>query len=62
MCLLPTSCLGIAARIITTFEVNRVGVQWSNAGNEVSADDSFSLALVLIMFVVEMLVYGILTW
>ena len=45
-----------------TFEGNKVGVQWSNAGGEVSADDSFSLALVLIMFLVEMLVYGILIW
>ena len=62
ICLLPTSCLGIATRIIMTFEGNKIGVQWSNVADVVSADDSFSLALVLVMFLVECLLFGTLTW
>ena len=61
-CLLPNTCLGIATRIIAKFESLEVGLTWSRVGSSPSADDDFSFAYVLGMFIVQSIIYGIITW
>ena len=62
ICLLVNSCLGIGAKSFSVYEERGVGVQWSNIASSPSADDDFSLAQVFAMFIVEIIVYGFITW
>jgi len=61
-CLLPNTCLGIATRIIAKFESLEVGLTWSRVGRSPAPDDDFSFAYVLGMFIVQSIIYGIITW
>ena len=56
------SCLGVGAKTFSVFEERGVGVQWSNIGDSPSADDSFSLAQVFVMFIVQIIVCGFIAW
>lgn len=62
ICLLVNSCLGIGAKSFSSFEERGVGVQWSNIVDSPSADDDFSLAQVFLMFIVEIIMYGLFAW
>ncbi len=62
ICLLVNSCLGIGAKSFSSYEERGVGVQWSNLAESPSADDDFSLAQVFLMFIVEIIIYGLFAW
>ena len=61
-CLLPNTCLGIATRIIAKFESLEVGLTWSRVSRSPAPDDDFSFAYVLGMFIVQSIMYGVITW
>jgi hypothetical protein len=56
------SCLGIGAKSFSVYEERGVGVQWSNIADAPSADDDYSLAQVFLMFIVEIIIYGLFAW
>lgn len=62
VCLLVNSCLGIGAKSFSLYEERGVGVQWSNIADSPSPDDDFSLAQVFLMFIVEIIIYGLFAW
>ncbi|CAB4007510.1 ATP-binding cassette sub-family A member 3-like [Paramuricea clavata] len=62
ICLLVNSCLGIGAKSFSSYEERGVGVQWSNIADSPSPDDDFSLAQVFLMFIVEIIIYGLFAW
>ena len=61
-CLLSNVAMGMGAQLVGKFEGIGTGVQWSNITKGVSVDDSLSLGLVLLMFLVDSVLYGIITW
>ena len=44
------------------YEIAGVGVQWHNLGVSPIEDDSFTLAMVLVLMLFDAVLYGILTW
>ena len=62
ICLLVNSCLGIGAKSFSVYEERGVGVQWSNLASSPSADDDYSMAQVFLMFIVQIVIYGFITW
>ena len=61
-CLLPNTCLGIATYIIARFESNEVGLTWDKVSASPTPEDDFSFSMVLGMFVVQSIIYGIIAW
>ena len=61
-CLLSNIAMGMGAQLIGKFEGAGTGVQWSNISRGVSVDDSLSFGMVLLMFVADSVLYGIITW
>ncbi|XP_068673102.1 phospholipid-transporting ATPase ABCA3-like [Montipora foliosa] len=61
-CLFPNVAEAIGALLIHEFEVAGTGSQWSNLSQGPSVDDSFSLYIVMVMFVVDSLLYGLIAW
>ncbi|XP_046858898.1 phospholipid-transporting ATPase ABCA3-like [Xenia sp. Carnegie-2017] len=62
ICLLVNSCVGIGSKVFSKYEERGVGVQWSNIALSPSADDNFTMAQVFLMFIVQMIFYGIIAW
>lgn len=61
-CLLSNCCMGIGSLLIGKFEGRGTGVQWSNLYEGVSVDDDMTLGYVLLMYIVDIFIYGIITW
>lgn len=60
-CLLPTTCMGIGANILSQFESSGAGLQLSEL-NVSPSNDGFSMASVFGMLVVDLLLYLLLAW
>eukprot|EP00051_Salpingoeca_urceolata_P027249 m.480607 g.480607 ORF g.480607 m.480607 type:complete len:1709 (+) comp21902_c0_seq1:465-5591(+) len=61
-CFISTTCMAMGGNVISIFEASGAGVTWSNFHEPVSADDSFSFAIVLGMLMFDTLYYLVLTW
>uniref|UniRef100_A0A6P8HMV1 ATP-binding cassette sub-family A member 3-like isoform X2 n=1 Tax=Actinia tenebrosa TaxID=6105 RepID=A0A6P8HMV1_ACTTE len=61
-CLLSNCCMSIGSLLIGKFEGRGTGVQWSNIYEGVSVDDDMTLGYVLLMYIADILLYGIITW
>lgn len=61
-CLLSNVAMSLGAQLIGQFEGAGTGVQWSNLNHGTSIDDNFTFGLVLVMFVVDSVIYGLIAW
>jgi len=52
----------LGAKYFAYYEIQGVGVQWSNIYISPVEDDQYNLFLVVLMMVVDALLYGLLTW
>lgn len=61
-CLLPNTCLGIAAKLFAQFETQRVGISWKDVSGFPSPDENFNLAWVFYMLLAQSAIYAAVTW
>lgn len=61
-CLLPNTCLGIAAKLFAQFETRRVGISWKDVSGFPSPDENFNLAWVFCMLLAQCAIYATVTW
>ncbi|XP_070574888.1 phospholipid-transporting ATPase ABCA3-like [Ptychodera flava] len=61
-CLLSNTCMGIASQIFAQREAQTVGVKWSNLARPVTVDDNFSMAILIVMLLVDTVLYGLVAW
>ena len=61
-CLLSNVAMSMGAQLIGKFEGAGIGSQWSNLNHGPSIDDDFTLGLVMVMFVIDSLIYGLIAW
>ena len=61
-CLLSNVAMSMGAQLIGKFEGSGSGVNWSNLNEGPSVDDSLTFGLVLVMFVVDSVFYGLVAW
>ena len=60
--LFSTTAFGLGAKYFAFYEIEGVGVQWSNMHISPVEGDNFNLLMVLLMMVFDALLYGVLTW
>lgn len=58
-CLLAPTCVALGGDVFGRFESGLVGVQTSNASEEI---DNISYSLVVGMLLVDTVIYGLLAW
>lgn len=61
-CLLPNTCLGLAAKLFTKFESLGVGISWKDVSGFPSPDENFNLAWVFFMLLAQCAIYATVTW
>ncbi|XP_068671756.1 phospholipid-transporting ATPase ABCA3-like [Montipora foliosa] len=61
-CLSSNVAMAMGAQLIGKFEGAGIGSQWSNLNQGPSIDDSLTLGLVMVMFVADGLMYGLIAW
>lgn len=61
-CLLPNTCLGIAAKLFAQFETQRVGISWKDVSGFPSPDENFNLAWVFYMLLAQSAIFATVTW
>ena len=54
--------MGLGTNVLSTLEIRGEGVQWSNVGRAVSEDDSFNLAAVYGMLILDSIIYMLIAW
>lgn len=59
---MSTSAFGLGAKYFAFYEVEGVGVQWSNIVKSPLEDDDFSLCHVAVMMIIDTIVYCVLMW
>ena len=60
-CLLSNTALGFGIEVIARLEQQTVGLSWSNIAEPITIDDSFNMAWVLIMLLIDSVLYLTLT-
>ena len=60
-CLLSNVAMAMGSQLIGKLEGSGMGVQWSNL-HKTSVDDSFTFGHVMLMFLVDSVLYGLITW
>ena len=60
--LFSTTAFGLGAKYFAFYEIEGVGVQWSNIYISPVESDQYNLFNVLVMMVMDTLLYGTLTW
>ncbi|XP_022107295.1 ATP-binding cassette sub-family A member 3-like isoform X2 [Acanthaster planci] len=61
-CLLSNVAFGFGVTVMTLFEGKNVGLQWSNIRTSPSLDDPFTMGTVFMMFIVDTVIYFLITW
>ena len=61
-CLLSSTCMGYGANIISKWETMEEGLQFSNVASQTSDLDSFTMADVMYMMLIDIVIYSLLTW
>ncbi|KAM7436905.1 hypothetical protein ABFA07_013407 [Porites harrisoni] len=61
-CLLPNTCLGLAAKLFAQFETIRVGISWKQVSEYPSPDENFNMVWVFCMLLAECAIFGTITW
>ena len=61
-CFLSNTCMGLGVNVLSTLEIRGEGLQWDNAGSPLSADDSFNLAAVYGMLILDSFIYMAIAW
>ena len=61
-CLLPNTCLGLAAKLFAQFETIRVGISWKEVSEYPSPDENFNMVWVFCMLLAECAIFGTITW
>ena len=61
-CLLSNVAMAMGTQLIGEFEGAGIGSQWSNLNQGPSIDDDLTLGLVMVMFAVDSLIYGLIAW
>ncbi|GIY69232.1 ATP-binding cassette sub-family A member 3 [Caerostris extrusa] len=63
MCsLIPNLGIAMGSIILTFSEASSIGLQWSNIAYPATPDDSLTLSMTFIMFIIDAVIYLILTW
>ena len=60
--MLSNTCLGLGVEAISRLEQRQEGLLWTNIGDPISADDSFTVAWVFGMLVIDSILYMIVAW
>jgi ATP-binding cassette subfamily A (ABC1) protein 3 len=60
--LLVNTNMAFGAQLIGSFEGSGVGVQWSNIYDPPTVDDNLTFSMILSMFVIDSILYGLITW
>ena len=60
--LFSTTAFGLGAKYFAYYEVEGVGIQWSNIHVSPVESDEYNLFRVMMMLVFDALLYGVLTW
>lgn len=61
-CLLAPTCMGIGTTILSLFETRGEGLNFGNVGDSPTELDTFSMADVFGMLILDIFLYGLLTW
>ncbi|KAJ7376779.1 hypothetical protein OS493_032513 [Desmophyllum pertusum] len=61
-CLLPNTCLGIAAKLFAQFETQRRGISWKEVSGFPSPDENFNMAWVFSMLLAQCAIFATITW
>ena len=61
-CLLPPSCISLFASAIIKFETAQRGITWGSLAVPVTSEHPFSAATVFQMLLLDVVLYGVLTW
>eukprot|EP00891_Asterochloris_glomerata_P006032 jgi/Astpho2/6032/e_gw1.00084.157.1_t len=61
-CLLPPSCISLFASAIIKFETAQRGITWDSLAVPVTSEHPFSAATVFQMLLLDVVLYGVLTW
>ena len=54
--------MGLGTNVLSTLEIRGEGVQGSNVGRALSEDDSFNLAAVYGMLILDSIIYMLIAW
>ena len=54
--------MGLGVNVLSTLEIRGEGVQGSNVGRALSQDDSFNLAAVYGMLILDSIIYMLIAW
>ena len=60
--LLHNTCFGIGVQLLSRFESQEIGLQWSNIRDSPSVDDVFTMSTVFGMFICDTVLYLLVTW
>ncbi|GFT89233.1 ATP-binding cassette sub-family A member 3 [Nephila pilipes] len=61
-CLVPNIGIAMGSIILTFSEASGTGLQWDNIGHPATPDDTLSLSMTFIMFVIDGIICLLLTW
>lgn len=61
-CILSNTCMGLGVEVISRLEQRLVGIRFDNLFQPLSADDSFNMAWVMGMLLLDSIVYMVLAW
>ena len=62
VCFLSNTCVGLGVEVLSRLELRQEGLRWGNAALPLSAEDSFNMAWVFGMLVVDSILYMVLAW
>ena len=54
--------MGLAMEVISRLEQREEGLQWSNVANPLTVDDTFNIAWVIGMLIIDSIVYMLIAW
>ena len=60
--LLHNTNMAFGAIVISMWEGNNVGIQWQHMNDTASPDDSLTLTMVFLMFLIDTAIYLLITW
>ena len=61
-CLLSNTCLGLGVEVMARLEIRQEGLTFANFASPVSADDSFNMAWVFGMLLLDSILYMVVAW
>ena len=60
--LLSNTAFGLGVTVISNWEERQLGLQWSNAGEELSIEDPLNMGAVYGMLICDIVLYMLIAW